>query len=96
MGVAMHRDVIRTVFFLVLVAALYLVDRTNWVVIQALGIGILLAAGSHLTRRILMPQVDLHLIAKKAGETPSGAAAVFVGVVFFIVAVMYLSMSMLR
>lgn len=76
---------------------LYLMDPANVVVFQALLIGLFVVGGTHLTRRVLFPRLDLQSIAKRAVEdnnTP--AAIIFAAVVAFLIAVMFLSMGVLK
>lgn len=76
---------------------LYLLDPSNVVVFQSLGIAIFMVGGTHLTRRLLFNRIDLQSIARIAVEEGSiPAAIVFCAVVFFLVAVMFLSMSVLK
>ena len=93
-----YTDLLR-VGFLMLVTGilLYLIDPANIAVFQALLIGVFVVGGTHLTRRILFPQIDLQSIAKRAyTDNNLGAAIVFFGVVLFLIAVMYLSMDVLK
>lgn len=72
-------------------------DASNTVIIQALGIGLFLVGGSHLTRRILFYRLDLQSIAREAIEEKNmPAAVIFAAIMFFLVAVMFLSMSVLK
>jgi uncharacterized membrane protein (UPF0182 family) len=45
---------------------------------------LLIAAVSHLTRKIIFPYVDMGVFAEKALQTANGAGFVFVGVSFII------------
>lgn len=90
-------DVLRGVILLMAAGLLYLLDPSNVVVFQALGIGILLAAGSQVTRRILMPSLDMQLIAKDAAKaSPLAGAIVYASMTIFLSMVMWLSVSILR
>lgn len=90
-------DLLRLTLLVMFSVILYLVDETNLVVFQALGIGILLAAGSQITRRILMPALDMQEIAKKVVEgSPIAGAIVYASMTVFLVMVMWLSVSILR
>ncbi len=93
-----YTDFLRVGILLVLVGALlYWLDESNIVVFQAQLIGLFLIGGTHLTRRILFPQLNLQAIAKKAYEDNNIAAAlVFLTVVAFLIAVMFLSMRVLN
>lgn len=89
-------DLYRAIILLLLVAVLYLVDEANAVVFQALGIGILLAAGSQITRRILMPAIDMQEVAINAAKaSPIAGAIVYAAMIVFLIAVMFLSVSIL-
>lgn len=91
-------DIVRVVLLLVVVgSALYMMDPTNTAVFQALLIGIYLVGGTHLTRRILFPKLDLQQIALDAiKENNFAGVAVFCAVIFFLVSVMELSMKVLK
>lgn len=98
LGALWTPDLLR-IFTLLFVVGYLLIatDASNVVVVQALGIGLFLVGGSHLTRKILFYRLDLQSIAKQAMEEKNMAAAVvFAAIVFFLVAVMYLSMSVLK
>lgn len=76
---------------------LYLMDEANVVVFQSLGVALFMVGGTHLTRRILFPHVDLQAVAKRAYNDNSVAAAiVFAAMVAFLISVMFLSIGMLR
>lgn len=93
-----HRqDLYRTMAFIVLATLLYVIDATNLVVIQAFLIGTFLALGSHITRRILFPSLDLQEIARRAWQDNSMAAAVvFVGICLVLLGVMHLGFGVLK
>lgn len=77
--------------------ALYLYDESNAVVLQASAIGVFLVGMSHLTRRILLDQMDLQRIAAEAVKDNNvSAALVFLGVLWFLVQIMQISMSVLK
>lgn len=91
-------DLIRIGILLLLAGvALYLFDPANVVVFQALGIGIFLVGGTHFTRRVLFHKMDIQDIANKAVQERSlPAAVVFAAICAFLIAVMFLSMSILK
>ncbi len=90
------RDMFRISMLLGVTGGLLLyMDVANVVVIQALLIGIFLVGGSHVTRRLLFPKIDLQEYAKKASETPIGSAIVFSAILVFLIAVIHASMSIL-
>lgn len=91
-------DLFRLLFLLVIVGvALYYLDPTNTAVYQALLIGLFLVGGTHLTRRVLLPRLDLQSIALQAvKENNVSAAIVFAAVMYLLVAVMDLSMEVLK
>lgn len=100
-GVQMNRfisDIGRVAVLLVVNGtALYLMDPANMVIIQALMIGIFFVGGTHLTRRILFHRLDLQSIAKKAvDEQNLSAAVIFAAICAFLIAVMWLSVSILK
>lgn len=77
--------------------ALYLMDESNIVVLQALLIGIFLVGGTHLIRRVLFPRIDLQSIAKTSIEENNiSAAIIFASIILLLIAVMFLSMSTLK
>lgn len=90
-------DLFRYILLLGLVGfVLYKLDPANVVVFQALLIGMFLVGGTHLTRRILFHRLDLQSIATKAyKENNMAAAVVFASVCLVLVAIMFLSMSVL-
>lgn len=91
-------DLIRITALLVIVGiGLYLVDPTNAVVFQATGIAMFLVGGTHLTRRILFHRIDLQSIALEAVKDNNfSAAVVFAAICGVLVAIMHLSMSILK
>lgn len=91
-------DMFRVLLLLVLVGfTLYWIDPTNTVVFQASLIGIFLVGGTHLTRRILFPNLDLQLIAKEAiKENNISGTLIFCAIIYFLVSVMNLSMMVLK
>lgn len=87
------------VFFMIIClgAALVLYDPANIVVVQAMAIGIFLVGGSHLTRRILLDRMDIQDIALRSiAEGSMPGAIIFVGVLWFLVQIMQISMSVLK
>lgn len=76
---------------------LYWIDASNVVVFQSLAIAMFLAGGTHLTRRILFPRLDLQTIAIKAVEEGNGAAAlIFFSVVTFLITMFIVPFLVLR
>ena len=76
---------------------LYLLDPSNIVVFQAMGIGIFLVGGTHLTRRILFNKIDLQRIALEAINDHNVAAAiVFSAFMAFLIAVMWISSQVFK
>jgi hypothetical protein len=92
-----RRDLVRVgVLLLADGLLLYAIDPANIVIFQSVLVGLFLVGGTHVSRRILFPRLDLQLIAKKAYEENSmPAAIVFVAFIFFLVAVMFMPMSIL-
>jgi hypothetical protein len=77
------------------IAGLILVpDSGSMVVLYAIGISILVSSVSHIIRKVLFPYLDLELFAKKALESPVGAAVVFASIVL-ILAVIIISTCLL-
>lgn len=91
-------DVVRVLVLLVLTGAgLIYADPANVVVFQALGIGIFLVGGTHLTRRVLFHRLDLQSIAQRAVDDVNfPAAVVFAAICGVLVAIMFLSMQVLK
>jgi hypothetical protein len=78
-------------------AALYWLDESNIVVFQALFIALFMIGGTHFTRRLLFHKLDLQQIAMDAINGKNlPAAIVFFAVCLFLIATMFLSMSVLR
>jgi len=90
------RDFYIIVLFVLLGTGLLWVDASNIVVFQSFAIGAFLVAGSHITRRLLFPQLDLQEIAKSGAKDPLGAALVFLGILAFLVSVMWVGMGILK
>lgn len=91
-------DAIRIVL-LMGVAGAYLImsDPANAAVFQSLAIGVFLVGGTHLMRRILFNSIDLQEIVRSAVDDKSLPAAIVVlAFMFFLVAVMYLSLQVLN
>ncbi len=91
-------DLFRVLVLLVLVGfTLYWIDPSNTVVFQASLIGIFLVGGTHLTRRVLFPLLDLQAIAKDAiKENNMAGTIIFCAIIYFLVSVMNLSMMILK
>lgn len=91
-------DVVKVFLLLVMTGAgLYYADPANVVVFQALGIGVFLVGGTHLTRRILFHKIDLQSIALEAvKENNFSAAVVFAAICGVLVSIMFLSMQVLK
>lgn len=91
-------DLVRVILLLVVVGVvLYFQDPTNVAVFQALLIAIFMVGGTHLTRRILFPKLDLQKIALDAiKENNFAGVAIFCAVIYLLVAVMELSMKVLK
>lgn len=91
-------DLVRVLVLLVVVGWwLHWMDPANDVVYQALGIAIFMVGGTHLTRRVLMPRLDLQLIALEAVKEKNWPAAiVFAVVVYFLVAIIQVSLAVLK
>lgn len=91
-------DLLRVVVLLVLVGlGLYHLDPANIVVFQALLIGMFVVGGTHLTRRIMFHRLDIQKIALNAvKERCMASALVFTAICLVLVAIMFLSMSVLR
>lgn len=93
-----YTDILRVCTLMVIAGmVLYYLDPANIVVFQALLIAVFLVGGTHFTRRIMMPRLDLQLIAKTAIEEKNmPAAIVFASIVAFLVAVIHVSLSILK
>lgn len=91
-------DFLRVTVLLVVVGLVLLkLDSANMAVVQALLIGTFLVGGTHLTRRIMFHRLDLQALAKRAvTEKNMPAAVVFASICLVLVAIMYLSMAVLR
>lgn len=91
-------DVVRVLLLIVASGmALWWFDVANAVVFQASLIGVFVVGMSHVTRRILFPNLDLQAIALKAiADQNWPAAIIFCAVVFFLVEVMTLSMRVFK
>lgn len=78
-------------------AVLYWLDGSNLVVFQALFIALFMVGGTHFTRRLLFHRLDLQKIALDAiNDKNMPAAIVFAAICLFLIATMFLSMSVLR
>ena len=89
------KDLIVLGVMFVLGVILYLMDPTNLAVMQSLMVGLFIAVGSHLARRVLFPTLDLLTYAEKAKEEPLAAAIVFTAILVFVISVMWLGISLL-
>jgi hypothetical protein len=91
-------DLLRVGILMVLTGImLYVADPANAVVFQAMGIGLFLVGTSHLTRRILFPQLNLQTIALGAVRDNNFAAAiVFAAIVYFLVKIMEIPLQVLK
>lgn len=92
------RGVVRSIIMLI-VALLLLFhngDISNLIWVYSLGVGVLLAAGSHFTRRIMFNRLDLQSIAQVAVETPIGAAIVFFSICLVLISLMWIPVMVVR
>ncbi len=94
------RDGMRTVF-VVAVLAVFLIagnaiaDNSYQVVAFSVGVVLMLAGLSHITRRVLFHRLDLQDIGIKATETPLGAAVVFAAIVYFLTVLVQAGVGMM-
>lgn len=91
-------DLLRvSVLLLAVGALLYQMDESNIVVFQAGLIGVFLVGVTHLTRRILFPNLDLQAIAIKAiQENSVPGVIIFCAIVYFLVSVLQISVGVLK
>ena len=70
-------------FYLLLIPAVMIL-ATNMPLLMTLGysmaVMLLVAAVSHITRKVVFPYLDMEVVMRKATETPTGAGYVFLGV----------------
>lgn len=92
------RDLMRVLLLLVLTGmALYWMDTANVVIFQAVLIAVFQVGSTHLTRRIMLPNLDLQSIAKKAiADNSVPGAIVFAAIIAFLIAVMFLSTQVFK
>lgn len=91
-------DVVRVLLLLVVTGLLlWYRDEANAVIYDAALIGVFLVGTSHITRRVMMPKLDLQSIAHRAiDEQNWPAAIVFATIIYFLVQVMDLSMRVFK
>lgn len=93
----MKRDLFRMVILLSLGLVTLSPDGASlWVVLYAVGVTVLLAAVTHLTRRVLMPRLDLQAFALAALPNPVGAAIVFAAIVYLLGVLLQVGVTLLR
>jgi hypothetical protein len=90
------RGVVRVTILVALAAVLMFGDDSWRVVAYSVGVVILLAAVSLLTRRIAFNQLDLQALARTASDTPLGAAIVFAAIVWFCGVLIEAGVTLLR
>lgn len=92
------RDIWRVCLLMIFTGVLlYMMDPANVVIYQAVLIALFQVGCTHLTRRILFPHLDLQATAKEAVINKNLAASiVFASVIAFLIAVMFLSMQVLK
>lgn len=78
------RDSIRITALVVLGLSLTLLDVSLNAVAFSAGVVVLLAGVSHVTRRVVMPKLDLQQIAIKAIEEKNVAAAIVVASIVYL------------
>lgn len=70
-------------FYLLLIPAVAIL-ATNMPLLMTLGysmaVMLLVAAVSHITRKVVFPYLDMEAVMRKATETPTGSGYVFLGV----------------
>lgn len=66
------------------------------VVLYMLGILLLVAATSHLVRKVLFPYMDLELYVRKALEDSKGAGMVFLGVSWILGVMIFSATGLLK
>lgn len=93
-----YKETVRPLILMVIGALLLFhdLDGANAVWLYAIGVGILLAGGSHITRRVMFNKLDLQSIALKASEHPIGAAVVFMCICFVIVSLIWIPVAVVR
>jgi len=94
----MANDLYRVVMLIgVCGVLLYLMDEGNIAIFQSLLAGMFMVGGTHLTRRLLFNRLDLQEVALEAIRNQNiPAAIVFVAICMLLIAIMWLSMSLLR
>ncbi|MFA7242373.1 MAG: hypothetical protein WC091_19850 [Sulfuricellaceae bacterium] len=70
-------------------------DYSLSAVYVSIGVSLLIVAVSHFTRRLAFPRISLYTLAQTAAREPLGAALVFCGVVYFLVALVNLQGGLL-
>ena len=92
------RDLIKVLVLMILIGALLIYfDESNWVIVQMMGIAMFLAGGTHLTRRILLHQLDLQKIAIQAvTEKNVSAAIIFASIVLWCISLMLIPILVLK
>lgn len=79
------------------VAGLILVpDSSSSVVLFSIGITLALVGLSHIIRKLLFPYIDMEVFAKKALESPAGAATVFASITVVMGVIIYASTNLLH
>lgn len=82
------KDILKNVgmdfrFYLLLIPAVMIL-ATNMPLLMTLGysmaVMLLVAAVSHITRKVVFPYLDMEVVMQKATETSTGAGYVFLGV----------------
>lgn len=92
-----RHDLYRMIAFVIAIAAILVLDTSNMAVVQAIAISIAVALGTHITRRILFPGVDLQKLIESAWEQQNIAAAICAcAIIAFLIAVMNVGLHVLK
>lgn len=92
----MKRDFVRLALLASIAAVLMYGDDSWHVVAYSIGVIVVLALASHVTRRIAFNKLDLQWFATRAADSPIGAAVVFASIVWFIGTLVQSGVGLLR
>jgi hypothetical protein len=91
-----RRDGGRVLLLVAVALGLTLADKSLSAVAFSVGVVLLLAVASHLTRRILAPKLDLQELMATAAMTPIGAAIVALAMIWFIGTLIQAGVALMR
>lgn len=90
------REIARLWLVVAVLGYLVFRDVTSEAAYYAFGIVLLFTVGTHLTRKLLFPYIDLETVWNKANDTPMSSAIVFLSICYLMSTIIQASTALVR